>query len=71
MPEITWTNCADAMPPDCLTYEIIYHLSDGSFHKGSGHTLHFCIKEFSNPDKLRSLLYWIPYTPEKWEDLNK
>ena len=69
--EINWTNCTEKLPPDDLNFNVIYHFSEPRYNKGSGHTLHFCIKEFSDPDKLKSLLMWTEFTKEKWEELNK
>lgn len=56
---ITWTNCAEQMPPDDA--EIIVH-AFGCHTRHLGADLQVW--------KLYDHIYWTPYTKEKWEDLN-
>jgi len=64
MTEITWKNCADEMPPDDYNKIITKH-QDKIFEQ-MGITLHQVVNKFGSSD-----LSWTPYTPEKWEELNK
>jgi hypothetical protein len=64
MPEITWTNCADAMPTDdagvivkSWTGQILRLTRYGM---GYGITIHGA-----------ESYHWTSYTPEKWEELSK
>jgi hypothetical protein len=64
VPEITWTNCADEMPPYNRRYIILkLERSNKTFLK------------LLVSDELRGMdttcWHWTPYTPEKWEELNK
>lgn len=61
MQEITWTNCADKMPPDDDSYLIIKLVG--------GIDLTQVIRGSQMP-KLGNW-NWTPYTPEKWKELNK
>ena len=63
MTEITWTNCADEMPPDDRTRVIIkiydgYIVDHASWFTKYRRTL------------VADLARWAPYTPEKWRELN-
>jgi len=63
MTEITWTNCADEMPPKipmliiCKWPEALNYVSI--------QTTEF-LWQCLNPHTK-----WTPYTPEKWKELNK
>ena len=64
MTEITWTNCAEKMPPDDRTRIIVKvydgHIIDhGSWFKKYERTL------------IKDLAKWTSYTSEKWKWLNK
>jgi len=67
MPEITWTNCADEMPPE--TQKTIFRRVDKDkffFTKNvvdANSLIHYL-----NDIKL---IQWTPYTEEKWKELNK
>lgn len=67
MQEITWTSCADEMPPD--NQKTIFRRTDKDkffFTKNvpDAHSLTFYIRNID-------VLQWTLYTPEKWKDLNK
>lgn len=66
MTEITWTNCADAMPPDDLV-EVI-----GRWSWNNKPELCFVayIKIKITKDDAHEY-EWTRYTPEIWEELNK
>lgn len=64
IPKITWTNCADEMPPYSRRYIIL--------------KLESCNKLFLKimvSDELKEMdttdWQWTHYTPEKWKELNK
>lgn len=64
MTEITWTNCAEQMPPEDKTRVIIkvydgYIIDHGEWFRRYKSTL---IAESAS---------WTLYTPEKWKELNK
>ena len=59
MIEITWTNCADEMPPDGMRVII---LAFGEYMK-----MTWC-GELSRVASNKT--EWTPYTDEKWEELN-
>ena len=66
VPEITWTNCADEMPPDDNTEIIIRHIEDKE------PILTPANEVFYDIDTLyKECWEWIEFTPEKWEKLNK
>lgn len=67
-PEITWTNCADEMPPSAM--QVITD-NEGYYNIITGKTLHDTASFREIEQKTMSHLYWTPYTPEKWEELNK
>jgi len=65
--QITWTNCADKMPPynsdvviHKFTYSSVVHKDAGEFL--SDKTLQYGTREYKE---------WTPYSKEKWEELNK
>lgn len=62
MQEITWTNCADAMPPDEGLF-IICGVKFQYINMLTGRDIH-------NLLNFRAFK-WTPYTPEKWKELNK
>lgn len=61
--QVTWTNCADQMPPD----DVILNDIGGCIliHKKSELTMYESI--LLNNFAFR----WTPYTEEKWEELTK
>lgn len=61
MSEITWTNCADEMPPDDELLPIILY-DMGNLSVINAAWLH-CINK---PNAK-----WCEHTPEKWKELNK
>ena len=62
--QITWTNCAEKMPPDDANYLIIFReVASGLFDKNNGAHM--------NLARMKYLYDWTPYTPEKWKELNK
>ena len=64
MTEITWTNCAEKMPPYDANYLIIFReVASGLFDKNNGAHM--------NLARMKYLYDWTPYTPEKWKELNK
>lgn len=62
--QITWTNCAEQMPPDEQTKIII---NDGNnYYIFEGYMIHIgWMKAVAINHK------WTEYTPEKWKELNK
>ena len=62
VPEITWTNCAEKMPPDDL--DIIIDTWTGHKFKSVGWILKHEVNAFGLAN-----FKWTPYTPEKWEEL--
>ena len=64
MTEITWTNCAEKMPPDDL--DIIIDTWTGHKFKSVGWILKHEVNAFGLAN-----FKWTPYTPEKWKELNK
>ena len=74
MPKITWTNCADAMPPDDDREIVIQRVVDdpaifalkGELISTPANEIWFDIDE----NKLDHW-QWVPYTPEAWKELNK
>lgn len=74
MQQITWTNCADAMPP--LTTRIIVKSSTDKAFISIGHEMHerklTDCKVYGTNDMFNSYEYkWTPFTLEKWKELNK
>lgn len=62
--KITWTNCADKMPPDDPNYLIIFsEIDSGLFDKNNGAHMNLC--------RTKHLYAWTEFTKEKWEALNK
>lgn len=64
MQEITWTNCAEELPPSTPDWIIVSdgygtHICDGM---AVNHDYGICIDVEAK---------WAPYTPEKWKELNK
>lgn len=66
MPEITWTNCAEQMPPDDGTRIIL---------KINGKIYQAISMDLWNKRDLYGLkaraVYWTEFTEEKWKELNK
>jgi len=65
--QITWNNCAEQMPPE--EQKTIFRRTDKDkfmFTKNvvDAHSLIFYTRKVD-------VLQWTPYTPEKWEELNK
>lgn len=62
--KITWTNCAEQMPPDDRCESIIK--LPGGYYKSIN-------RDIWNEKHLygTGLIFWTPYTPEKWNELNK
>jgi len=65
--EITWTNCADEMPPKAQ--KTIFRRVDKDkffFTKNvvDAHSLFYYLKDIK-------LIQWTPYTDEKWKELSK
>ena len=66
VPEITWTNCADEMPPDDNTEIIIRHIEDKE------PILTPANEVFYDIDTLyKECWEWTEFTEEKWESLKK
>ena len=65
--QITWTNCADEMPPDDKTL-VIVNIADKQTTINTGHKLHILCQPTS---KLFKVTKWCHYTPEKWKGLTK
>ena len=66
VPEITWTNCADEMPPDDNTEIIIRHIEDKE------PILTPANEVFYDIDTLyKECWEWTEFTEEKWEELKK
>lgn len=63
--KITWTNCADAMPP-INSIVLIRSEVTGVIKKSNGAQLRFLHTSNSN-----RTISWAPYTEEKWKELNK
>ena len=61
MTEITWTNCAEKMPPDDIGTVIMNDINGCLLFKALRPIL---------PKELSDKLRWTPYTPEKWDHLN-
>lgn len=71
--EITWTNCAERMPPKTTTI-IVKSSTDKAFisigYELHAHKLAYC-RSYGTNDMFNSYEYkWTPYTPEKWKELN-
>ena len=64
--EITWTNCAEQMPPD-IEIIIQYKNDQPKLFDGSRFTESF-VRIL--PDIIRNTK-WTEYTPEKWKEINK
>jgi len=64
MTKITWTNCADAMPPDDEL--VIVRTWTGHFIKLTKYALEPSVNLYGAEN-----YKWTPYTPEKWKELNK
>ncbi len=63
---ITWTNCADEMPPDDETEIIIRHVEDKE------PILTPANEVFYDIDTLyKECWEWTEFTPEKWKHLNE
>ena len=67
VPEITWTNCADEMPP----YEpiIVVNLLDMRIRMSHGESLVFYIHREQRVR--RRHFEWTEFTEEKWKELKK
>jgi len=65
--EITWTNCAEQMPPDDETEILIRPINDNSEL-----ILSPAIEVFYDIDAVyKDMWEWTEFTKEKWEELNK
>ena len=61
---ITWTKCADEMPPDDKNFKLIFReIASGRFEENDGFHM--------NLTRMKYLFEWTPYTPEAWEELNR
>ena len=70
MTEITWTNCAEQMPPNTMKFELIYK-SNNEIKSGFGATFNVIADIHPRWGSVKHIFYWTPYTSEKWEELNK
>lgn len=71
---ITWTNCADEMPPDDDREILVKRV--GHYHANSANTDQLILtpaNEIGFDIDMSNLDYWqwTEFTPEKWEKLNK
>ena len=66
VPEITWTNCADEMPPDDETEIIIRHVEDKELILTPANEVFYDIDTL-----YKDVWEWTEFTEEKWEELNK
>ena len=64
--QITWTNCADAMPPDDETEIIIRHVEDKELILTPANEVFYDIDTL-----YKDVWEWTEFTEEKWEELNK
>lgn len=64
--QITWTNCADEMPPDGDSEIIIGRVDDPAVILTPANEIYYDMD--SNK---RNEWQWTEYTQEKWEYLNK
>lgn len=69
VPEITWTNCAEKMPPDDESM-IICTYGNCFIDKMNGMIFHAAVK-LSQKVNGDTDIKWVHYTEEKWEALNK
>ena len=67
MTEITWTNCADKMPPDGWARIIFRDSNSAKPIVLYAHSVY----DFKNNNTLKPSAEWTPHTPEKWKELNK
>jgi hypothetical protein len=67
--QITWTNCADEMPPDDET-TIICTYGGGMIDKMHAMIFHAAVN-LSRKMNGETYIGWTPYTEEKWKELNK
>ena len=67
--QITWTNCADKMPPDENIKIIAIFLPSGKHMINYGHILNSVLRIINRNTEHN--WKWTPYTQEKWEYLNK
>jgi len=66
--EITWTNCADEMPPAAA--KVIVD-EEGYYNITTGKQLHDLASYREIEQRTMSHMEWTSYTPEKWKELNK
>lgn len=59
MTKITWTNCADKMPPDDFNEIIVSACGYYTIHDGKD------LKYWISTDHVK----WTEFTPEKWKEL--
>lgn len=64
MTKITWTNCAEQMPPD-ESVVIVDH--NGKFNIHRGVELWAQVVVYGDPHNYK----YTEFTPEKWKELNK
>lgn len=64
-PEITWTNCADEMPPD--GHPVILKYGD----KAPQLRLNGRLPYDEYLIVKNRICYWTPYTDEKWKEINE
>jgi len=77
--QITWTNCADKMPPDdtsLIIVKISYvepdidYCSHGKIADLTAITSSVFLSEINHVKYGTWKKYWTPYTQEKWKELN-
>ena len=68
VPEITWTNCDDEMPPDDAT-RVISAVGDSKHYAVSGSLVRAEYLRWKNVSYVP--VTWTEFTPEKWGYLNK
>lgn len=64
--QVTWTNCADEMPPDGYKIDIIVRSIATKEPKIISTRVAHLLMPSGN-----SMAEWTPYTPEKWKELHK
>jgi len=66
VPEITWTNCADAMPPGEQVIARVGEDGEKSYSVNGS----LVANEYNKWKRFNKVnIYWTPYTPEKWKEL--
>lgn len=68
--QITWTNCAEQMPPNTMKFKLIYRVnSEITF--GFGTAFNVIADIHPRWEEVKCKFEWTPYTDEKWKELNK